>query len=67
MALHPGEFLMERIFVPSGVSSRRAAALLGISSESLGAVICGETPITPPLARALAREFCYSPEWWLDL
>ncbi len=33
MALHPGEFLMERVLLPSGISTRRAATLLGIPTS----------------------------------
>lgn len=67
MALHPGEFLIERVLVPSGVCVRKAAEQLGVSSTSLAEVIAGDQPITPPLAAALAREFSYSRQWWLDL
>ncbi len=67
MALHPGEILMEHILLPSVLSIRRAAERLEVSDESLGQVIAGQTPITLPLAHALAREFSFSRQWWLDL
>lgn len=67
MVMHPGEFLIERILLPSGVCVRKAAEQLGVSSESLAEVISGKTPITIPLAHALAREFGYSRQWWLHL
>jgi addiction module HigA family antidote len=67
MAMHPGEFLIERILLPGGISVRKAAEQLGVSTEALAEVISGRTPITVALAHALAREFSYSRQWWLDL
>jgi addiction module HigA family antidote len=67
MAMHPGEILLERVLMPSGICVRRAAERLGVSSGSLGQVISGQKPITPALAYALAREYSYSRQWWLDL
>ncbi len=67
MAIHPGVFLIDHVLLPSGISVRRAAEQLGISSQALSAVIAGQQPVTPGLAHALAREFCYSRQWWLDL
>jgi addiction module HigA family antidote len=65
--MHPGEILFEHVLMPSGVCVRRAAEQLGVSSDSLNQVISGQKPITPALAYALAREFSYSRQWWLDL
>ena len=67
MALHPGEFLLDRILVPAGVPVRRAADQLGLSTEALAMVISGKNPVTIPVAHALSREFGYSRQWWLDL
>jgi len=67
MAMHPGQFLIERVLVPSGVSVRRAADQLGISSESLSDFVAGRDSLDVALAHALAREFSYSREWWLQM
>ncbi len=67
MAMHPGVFLIDHVLLPSGVCVRQAAEQLGVSCETLSAVIAGQQPVTPLLAHALAREFCGSREWWLDL
>jgi addiction module HigA family antidote len=67
MAMHPGEFLIEWILLPGGISVRKAAEQLGVSTEALAEVISGKIPITVALAHALAREFSYSRQWWLDL
>jgi addiction module HigA family antidote len=69
MAMHPGEFLIERFLLPGGISVRKAAEQLGVSTEALAEVISGQTPITVALAHALAlaREFSYSRQWWLNL
>ena len=67
MAMHPGQFLIERVLVPSGVSVRRAADQLGVSAESLSALVAGRDSLDVALAHALAREFSYSREWWLQL
>ncbi len=67
MAIHPGEFLIDRVLLPSGISARRAAEQLGVSSAELGEVISGNRPLTVKLAHALSREFSYSRQWWLDL
>lgn len=63
---HPGEIIQELCLKPLGVSVPRAAKALGVSRESLTAVLDGEMGISPEMALRLSMAFETTAESWMN-
>ena len=64
---HPGEILREEFLKPLGLSVNGLAAALRVPATRIGAIVKGERSVTPDTALRLARFFCNSPEFWVNL
>ncbi|MCK5495280.1 MAG: HigA family addiction module antidote protein, partial [Hyphomicrobiaceae bacterium] len=54
---HPGEVLIEEFLSPLGIEEKELAADIGVSEESINAIVKGEVAITAELSLRLARYF----------
>ncbi|TAN46385.1 MAG: addiction module antidote protein, HigA family [Rhodospirillales bacterium] len=66
-SMHPGEFLREVVLPEAGVSKTQIAERLGLSRQSLHAILSERTPVTAKVALKLGRLFGNSPQFWLNL
>lgn len=65
--MHPGELLREDV-VPSLARPRaEIARLLGISRQTLHAILSERAPVTPEMALRLGKLCGNGPELWLNL
>jgi addiction module HigA family antidote len=64
--IHPGEDLAE-IIGELEISPERLAKTIGISTNTINAILEGNHPITGDIAMRLAKAFYMSPEFWLNL
>lgn len=62
---HPGEILRELCLVPLHLSVTYAAASLGVSRNTLSAVLNGRAGISPEMAVRLSIAFGTTAESWL--
>lgn len=62
---HPGEVLRE--YLPEGMSVTEAAGRLGISRQTLSALINGRAGVSADMALRLAAALGTSPEMWLSM
>ena len=62
---HPGELVKE--YLPDGVSMAKASEKLGISRQSLSAIVNGRAGITADMALRLAKAFGTSADVWLGM
>ncbi len=62
---HPGELVKE--YLPDGVSMGKAAEKLGVSRQSLSAIVNGRAGITADMALRLAKAFGTSADVWLGM
>jgi antitoxin HigA-1 len=65
--LHPGTVLLEKHMNPIGINPHRLAFELRIPTNRVAAIAHGQRSISPDTALRLARFFCTTPEYWLDL
>jgi addiction module HigA family antidote len=65
--IHPGEILFEEFMKPIKMSAAELAVVMDVSTEHVLRFIQGGTDVSLPTARALARQFGTSPEFWLNL
>ncbi|WP_241824648.1 HigA family addiction module antitoxin [Salinivibrio sp. IB282] len=63
---HPGAMLREDFLPDYGLSVEQLADALGVSRQSMTAVLDERKAISPELALRLARLFGNSPEFWLN-
>ena|SRR4030043_383904 len=63
---HPGEILKELCLEPLGISVTRAAEALGVSRNTLSAILNGRAGISPEMAIRLSLAFDTSAESWLN-
>ncbi|MGI4946996.1 MAG: HigA family addiction module antitoxin [Janthinobacterium lividum] len=63
---HPG-IMIRDMLNEARVSSRTAAASLGVTPPALGNVLLGRSGITPDMALRLARYFGNSAQFWTRL
>ena len=54
---HPGEFIRTAVIAEWGLSVDAAAEFLGVSSESLTALLNGQADLTPEMALRLEKTF----------
>jgi addiction module HigA family antidote len=66
-AMHPGELLREDIVPALGRSRVEIARLLGVSRQTLHAILTERAPVTPEMALRLGKLCGNGPELWLNL
>lgn len=64
---HPGEFIREVYLLPFGISARRVAESLGVSSSTFNRLLSGESNVSPEMALRLSKTLGRSPESWLAM
>src|SRR5215467_2316199 len=66
-AMHPGELLREDVLPALGRTRAEIARLLGISRQTLHAILTERTPVTAEMALRLGKLCGNGPELWLAL
>ena len=64
---HPGDILKKDYLEPLGLSVTRAAAGLGVTRQSLSALVNGRAGVSPEMAIRLSRALRTTPQLWLNL
>lgn len=64
---HPGVFLREVVIPGMDRSKTQIAVDIGISRQTLHAILKGEQPVTPQMAVRLAKYLGNSAEFWLNM
>lgn len=64
--VHPGEFLLEEMMRPHGLSIYRVAKLLMEPETKISRVVHGQARIDPGLAHKLSALFGMAPETWMS-
>lgn len=64
---HPGDMLLQEVIKPLGITTKRLAERLGVSENSLSAVIEGRKPIDADLAQKLEGCGISTARFWLAL
>jgi antitoxin HigA-1 len=62
---HPGEVLQE--YLPAGLSVTEAAQKLGVSRQSLSAILNGRAGISAEMAVRLSKALATSADLWLGM
>ena len=65
--IHPGEILLEEFIKPYGISQRRVAKDIGVSPRQVNEIVNFKRAITPNTAMRLARYFCTTERFWINL
>jgi addiction module HigA family antidote len=65
--MHPGELLREDIVPALGRPRAEIARLLGVSRQTLHAILTEHAPVTPEMALRLGKLCGNGPELWLNL
>jgi addiction module HigA family antidote len=65
--MHPGELLREDVLPALGRTRAEIARLLGVSRQTLHAILTERTPVTPEMALRLGKLCGNGPELWLAL
>ena len=66
-AMHPGELLREDVIPALGRPRAEIARLLGVSRQTLHAILAERSPVTPEMALRLGKLCGNGPELWLNL
>ena len=66
-AMHPGELLREDVMPALGRTRAETARLLGVSRQTLHAILTERTPVTPKMALRLGKLCGNGPDLWLAL
>src|SRR5262245_25451687 len=66
-AMHPGELLREGILPALGRTRAEIARLLGVSRQTLHAILTERAPVSPEMALRLGKLCGNGPELWLAL
>src|SRR5204863_7306112 len=66
-AMHPGELLREDVLPALGRTRAEIARLLGVSRQTLHAILTERAPVTPEMALRLGKLCGNGPEPWLAL
>jgi antitoxin HigA-1 len=64
---HPGEIIKEFCIDDTGISVPDAAKALGVTRETLSALLNGNSDINSEMALRLSKVFGRTPEGWLQL
>jgi addiction module HigA family antidote len=65
--IHPGEMLREDVLPALGKTKVEIAGLLGVSRQTLYAILDEVRPITPQMALRIGKLCGNGPELWLNL
>jgi addiction module HigA family antidote len=65
--IHPGEVLMEEVFVPLGTSQNALARAIGVPPRRVNEIARGKRSITADTAVRLARALGTSEAFWMGL
>ncbi len=65
--MHPGELLREDILPALARSRAEIARLLGVSRQTLHAILTERAPVTPEMALRLGKLCGNGPDLWLNL
>jgi antitoxin HigA-1 len=65
--VRPGEVLVEEFLEPLEITQVGLAQHLGVTFQTVNAIVNGRRSITPNTALRLARVFGTSPTFWLNL
>jgi antitoxin HigA-1 len=65
--MHPGELLREDLLPALGRSRAEIARLLGVSRQTLHAILTEKAPVTPEMALRFGKLCGNGPELWLSL
>jgi len=65
--IHPGEVLQQDVIEPLGISITEAAKCLGVSQETLAALLNTNSSVTPEMAVRIGKATRTSPESWLQM
>ena len=63
---HPGEVLREDFMPDCGLTTASIADALGVSRQTINAILRERRSITPIMALRLSRLFGNTPEFWLN-
>jgi addiction module HigA family antidote len=66
-AMHPGELLREDVLPALGRTRAEIGRLLGVSRQTLHAILTERSPVTPEMALRLGKLCGNGPELWLAL
>ncbi len=66
-AMHPGELLREDVLPALGRTRAEIARLLGVSRQTLHAIVTERSPVTPEMALRLGKLCGNGPDLWLAL
>jgi addiction module HigA family antidote len=66
-AMHPGELLREEIVPALGRPRAEIARLLGVSRQTLHAILSERAPVTPEMALRFGKLCGNGPELWINL
>jgi antitoxin HigA-1 len=65
--IHPGEILLEEFLKPLGLTQYRLAKNLNVPPRRINEIVQGKRAITADTALRLARFFCNSERFWINL
>lgn len=66
-AMHPGALLREEVLPALGRPKTEIASLLGVSRQTLHAILDERQPITPAMALRIGKLCGNGPDLWLSL
>jgi len=64
---HPGEMLLEEFLIPMGITQRTLANAIHVPYQRVNEIINKRRGITPSTALRLAKFFCMSEDFWINL
>ncbi len=64
---HPGEMLLEEFLVPMELTQRELANAIHVPYQRVNELVNGRRGITPSTALRLAKFFCVSADFWMNL
>jgi len=64
---HPGEMLEKELLEPLGVSQSELARRIGVTFQTVNALVRGRRGVSPEMALRLEAAFGMSGEFWLNL
>ena len=65
--IHPGEILLKEFLNPFGLSQYRLAKDISVPPRRINEIVHGQRAITADTSLRLARYFCTSERFWLNL
>jgi antitoxin HigA-1 len=65
--IHPGDVLLQDVIEPLGISITEAAKRLGVSQDTLAALLNTNSSVTPEMAVRIGKATRTTPESWLQM